>query len=99
MHSYQTRITIRLQRYILLLKGILKHTADDNLEDRQALQQAIDIIDQQCKESDSAVAASEAILECRRYDRDLIGLDGYLSVRMEWQKILGPLNFTPRTSN
>lgn len=79
VHSYQTRITIRLQRYILLLKGILKQTPEDNA-DRPALLQAIDIIDQQCKESDAAVAASEAVLECRRYHKELVGQDGYLSV-------------------
>lgn len=71
VHSYQTRITIRLQRYILLLKGILKSTPEDN-DDRFALMQAIEIIDQQCKQSDAAVASSEAILECRRYHRELL---------------------------
>lgn len=90
VHSYQTRITIRLQRYILLLKAILKHTPDDN-DDRQSLLQAIDIIDAQCKESDAAVASSEAILECRRYHRELIGQDGYLSVGLDRTLLLSLL--------
>jgi hypothetical protein len=77
-HSYHTRITFHLPRVILMLQGILKHTTVDN-PDYEDLKQAIDIMQAQCKEMDASVAASEAILECRKYQADLIGAGSYLT--------------------
>jgi hypothetical protein len=77
-HSYHTRITFHLPRVILMLQGILKHTAQDN-PDWEDLRQAIDIMHSQCKEMDASVAASEAILESRKYQTDLLGAASYLS--------------------
>jgi hypothetical protein len=81
MQHYQTRITVRLQRYILLLQGILKKTPEDNL-DRYDVQRSIEILNAQCRECDEGVAASQLRLECRRYETDMVDRPGTNFVRV-----------------
>lgn len=88
MLHYQTRITVRLQRYILLLQGILKKTPEDNL-DRLDVQRALELLNAQCRLADEGVASAQLRLECRRYENDIVERPGTNYVRVRFSAKIG----------
>lgn len=70
LENFLFRPPARLQRYHLHLESILKKTEQDN-HDRDSLQNAIDIINDQCKTAQAGVESAELKVKIREYAYNL----------------------------
>lgn len=70
LENFLFRPPARLQRYHLHLESILKKTEQGN-HDRDSLQNAIDIINDQCKTAQAGVEAAELKVKIREYAYNL----------------------------
>lgn len=71
LENFLFRPPARLQRYHLHLESILKKTEKDN-HDRDSLQNAIDIINDQCKTAQAGVESAELKVKIREYAYNLL---------------------------
>ncbi len=70
LENFLFRPPARLQRYHLHLESILKKTEEGN-HDRESLQNAIDIINDQCKTAQAGVESAELKVKIREYAYNL----------------------------
>lgn len=83
LDNFLFRPPARLQRYHLHLESILKHTSEYS-DDRDALQLAIEVLDEQCLVAQSGVEATEARLDMRALANQLTAkrLDDYIDMNL-----------------
>ncbi|GAA5923419.1 uncharacterized protein JCM15063_003641 [Sporobolomyces koalae] len=79
--TFHNRATFRGLRYILLLEQIAKNAptrTDQDLQDREYLEEAIKVIKQQGKEADRGVGETKAKVSLREWERNLVRKQGDL---------------------
>ena|SRR6266480_7678714 len=83
---YIQRPTGRLQRYTLFLEQIIKHTSNDN-PDKDSLDNALQVIKELCRESDTNVSNTERKLKLEEINRRLKKRTGEPIVRICFHNI------------
>ncbi|GAA5941175.1 hypothetical protein JCM10213_007445 [Rhodosporidiobolus nylandii] len=74
--TFHSRPTFRLLRYLLLLEQILKNTDEDDVQEREYLQQAMALIKEQGAEANRGIEGTKREVRRREMARDLVKKQG-----------------------